>query len=115
MSTLGYAIAFMLCEPNTGPCETIALRASRFTSLAQCVSSASEALRAMPRSQAQASLVARCRSLEEVCQPRLVAHAPIRPPQLLHRARAEPARSSRAALEAALALLCTPPPAEGGC
>lgn len=116
MSSLGYAIMFMLCAPDAPACETAAIRASRFETLAQCREAIPESLRAAARRYpAGARLTASCNSLDELCEWHVSALAgPAAPPAfgygLLHRISmtAMPGAPSAAAAST-LSILCRKP------
>lgn len=116
MSSLGYAIMFMLCAPDAPACETAAIRASRFETLAQCREAIPESLRAAARRYpAGARLTASCGSLDELCEWHVSAlTGPAAPPAfgygLLHRISmtAMPGAPSAAAAST-LSILCRKP------
>ena len=111
MSSLGYAIAFMICSAPDA-CETTALRASRFASLAQCQAALPEALRIAGRTKPdRANLIARCRNLDELCPSRVTgADAPTARLALV---RTQAGDLSSPAVMAVLSVLCAPPPEQG--
>ena len=77
MSSLGFAMAFMICVPDGGPCETVALRASRFADAQICQAAIPEAMRASGRVRSDGrQLMAACRSLDEICGGAHAAAAP---------------------------------------
>lgn len=118
MSTLGYAIVFMICSPPASSCETVAIRASRFLDLAQCQRTVPHALDFVRRQPgARDGLTAACRDLDDLCAPTPArATGPRWPAQslLLHSIGAAQ-HISPAQIEAPLALLCRKPaPADCG-
>lgn len=115
MSVLGYVIAVMVCQPETSACEMLALRVSRFSSLPQCQSTIPDVLRTSRHRIEAASLIsAHCRNLDELCAGQVAHHDLSRPVRPLYFVSTEPRRSSRPAVDAALSVLCSPPP-ESGC
>ncbi|MFO1110690.1 MAG: hypothetical protein U1E61_16035 [Bradyrhizobium sp.] len=117
MSSLGYAIMFLLCGADGQACETVAIRASRFDTLAQCREQVGDALRGAARRHPQgARLTAACGDLDELCEWHLSWATPAGSEGgLLHRVRAgEAAPRPSAAAEATLAILCRKP-AGGDC
>lgn len=107
-----YVIALMMCSASE-PCETIALRAVHYRSHAQCQEAVPDALRVVRRLRPDgADLTARCRDLAEVCPSRVAtANAPAGQLQLVRNVQVN--RSS-SAIDAVLAVLCAPPPDQGG-
>jgi len=116
MSSLGYAMAFMLCTADGSACETVAIRASRFATLSQCRATIADALRAATRASPNAvSLSASCRSLEELCGPDIapVKHLINRQPStggLALQIRVDNLRRGSPAIDGALSMLCRKPP-----
>ncbi|MEQ1718795.1 MAG: hypothetical protein ABL907_22880 [Hyphomicrobium sp.] len=116
MTSLGYAMAFMLCAEDGSACETLAIRASRFATLSQCRETIADALRAATRTSSNpANLSASCRSLEELCGPDVAAanHFTKQQPSvgaLVVHIRFDTARGSSPAIDGALSMLCRKPP-----
>ena len=118
MSSLGYAILFLLCGADGQACETVAIRADRFDTAAQCREQVAGSLRAAARRHPQGEkLTADCGDLDELCEwhvsslsgaPGVVA--------MIHRIRSGEAARGRlsAAAQGTLALLCRRP-AGGDC
>mgnify|MGYP000897809782 CR=1 FL=1 len=117
MSSLGYAIMFLLCGADGQACETVAIRASRFDTLARCREKVDESLRVAARRHPEgARLTAACGDLDELCEWHLSsAIPPGTGGGLLHRIRAdEAAPRPSAAAEGTLAVLCRKP-VDGDC
>ena len=116
MSSLGYAMAFMLCAADGSNCQTVAIRASRFATLSQCRATIADALRAATRtSPNETNLSASCRRLEELCAPDVAPanHFTNREPpmsRLVVHIRFESLRRNSPAIEGPLAMLCRKPP-----
>ena len=116
MSSLGFAMAFMLCASDGSACETVAIRASRFATLSQCRTTIADALRAAMRAPPYvANLSASCTSLEELCSSDAgpVQHLMNRQPAmggLVFQIRFDGVRRSSPAIDGALSMLCRKPP-----
>lgn len=68
MSSLGYALTFLLCSSDGAPCEVVAVRAERFATVASCQAAAADALRTPQRSQiAERRTAPVCQSLDRLC------------------------------------------------
>lgn len=116
MSSLGFAMAFMLCASDGSACQTVAIRASRFATLSQCHATIADALRTAAKASPNAvSLSATCRSLEEFCATDV---APVKQPinrqpstsGLVLQIRFDGLRRSSPAIDGALSMLCRKPP-----
>lgn len=112
MSSLGYAMAFMICAHDGQGCEMVGVRASRFATVAQCRATIVDALRVAARSHAaRAGMTASCHSLDEMCSPHHVASSRSIARQVstvayLKHVRFEASGRSSVAIDSALAMLC---------
>lgn len=110
MSSLGYVIAFLACNPLYDSCDVAAIRASKFLSLAECEANIPEVMRAGANSRPSSLLRPTCRSLDELCAARLNGAVSLRAAPRLVRTAVPP---SRGGVRAALDLLCEPAPRDG--
>ena len=115
MSSLGYAIAFMLCASDGTDCQMVGLRASRFVDLTQCRATIPDALRvATGRKPSGVRLSATCQSLDHLCGLSIsslgFAISQPRAGSLVHRIRIEKVGNIPSTLVAPLAILCVKPP-----
>lgn len=118
MSSLGYAILFLLCGADGQACETVAIRADRFDTPAQCREQVAGSLRAAARRHPQGEkLTADCGDLDELCEWHVSSlYDTQNGIPLLHRIRSHEAMHGRpsAAALGTLALLCRKP-RDGDC
>lgn len=116
MSSLGYAMAFLICAHEGQACEVVGLRASRFASIAQCRATIGDALRVAARSHAAgAAMTATCKSLDELCSQQHVSISGSVERQLsaidhFKRIRFEADGRNSPAIDGALSMLCKKPP-----
>ena len=116
MSSLGYAIAFMICAHDGQACDMVAIRASRFATIAQCRATIGDALRVAARVHAAgAGMTASCQSLDDLCGRQSVSLPRSIARQLslvdhITRIRLETHVGNSAAIDGALAMLCRKPP-----
>lgn len=116
MSSLGYAMAFLVCAHDGHACEMVGVRASRFATIAQCHATIGDALRVAARSHAAgAGMTANCQSLDELCARHRVSISRSVVRQLsaighFKRIRFEPEGRNSAAIDGALVMLCKKPP-----
>ena len=127
MSSLGFAIAFLLCPPDGSGCETVAIRAQRFDSAEACRVAIPEAMQGSGRGRSDGRrLMAACRSLDQICRSEAAAaaRADVAPPLMTAgrwtiKDHCSPVRvqlwavsQPSSAIEASMAILCgrTPEP-----